>query len=64
MSRRFATPVAIAISGLALLAAVGACSDDRDGFQKAPELVPQLPVDDAGDCPFQCSLDGRSVIRS
>ena len=64
MSRRFAKPVVIAISGLALLAAVGACSDDRDGFQKAPELVPQLPVDDAGDCPFQCSLDGRSVIRS
>ena len=64
MTRRLATPVALSMTALALVAAVGACGDDRDGFIKAPELVTPLPDEDAGTCPLQCSLDGRSVIQS
>jgi len=64
MNSRIATPVALSMAGLALAAAV-ACGDDRDGFVKAPELVaPQQADEDAGACPLQCSLDGRSVIQS
>ncbi len=63
MSRRLATPLALSMTGLALVA-VAACASDRDGFVKAPELVAPLPDGDAGTCPLQCSLDGRSVIQS
>ena len=52
---------------LAVFAAV-ACVDDRDGF------VSEGPRDFGGDagsdapaaslCPFQCSLDGRSIVRA
>jgi len=67
MTRRSATAVALSMTALAFIATLmglAACADDRDGFAKAPDLVPQLPAEDAGTCPFQCSLDGRSVIRS
>jgi len=67
MSRRSATPVTLSTAGLAIVAAlisVAACTGDRNEFAKAPELVPPLPDEDAGECLFQCSLDGRSVIQS
>ncbi|MBX3211236.1 MAG: IgGFc-binding protein [Labilithrix sp.] len=64
MTARFATPVALAMTCLALLAVAGACASDRDAFVKEPELVAPEPEADAGDCPLQCSLDGRSVIES
>ncbi|AKV03311.1 hypothetical protein AKJ09_09974 [Labilithrix luteola] len=50
------------IIGLAILTAGSACSDDRGGFDPTP---PGFAMEtDAGECPFQCSLDGRSVIRA
>ena len=64
MTRRLATPVALSMAGFALLAVAGACASDRDGFVKAPDLVGPLADEDAGSCPLQCSLDGRSVIQS
>ncbi len=64
MSRRLATSVALSTAGLAVVAAIGACTGDRDGFAKAPDFVAPLPEGDAGECLLQCSLDGRSVIRS
>jgi len=67
MTRRFATPAALSLACLAVVAALialAACAGDRDGFAKSPDLVPPLPEADAGDCPLQCSLDGRSVIQS
>ncbi len=63
MTKRSAMPVALSMAGLALIA-VAACSDDRDGFAKAPDFVPPLPEADAGECPLQCSLDGRSIIQA
>ena len=67
MKRRFATPGLRSMASLAVVAALialAACAGDRDGFVKAPDLVSPLPEADAGDCPLQCSLDGRSVIQS
>ncbi len=61
----------VRVSGVAGLALVGAmlgatgsaCKGDRITFEGSP---PPFDNDDAdaGACPFQCSLDGRSVIRS
>ncbi|MBN9163080.1 MAG: IgGFc-binding protein [Myxococcales bacterium] len=67
MTRRFATPVALSMACLAVVAVAGACASDRDAFVKEPELIPPTPSTpeaDAGDCRLQCSLDGRSVIQS
>ncbi|MBX3209045.1 MAG: IgGFc-binding protein [Labilithrix sp.] len=65
MTSRFATPVALSMACLAVVAVAGACASDRDGYVKELELVPPPePEADAGDCPLQCSLDGRSVIQS
>ncbi len=63
MTRRLAAPAVVSMAGLALSAVIGACADDRDSFAKEPDFA-SLPGSDAGDCPFQCSLDGRSVIQS
>lgn len=46
------------------LAAVVACSEDRSGFETPPATFEVEEEVDAGTCPLQCSLDGRSVIRS
>jgi len=51
------------MAGLALVA-VAACANDRAGYVKPTDLVAPLPDGDAGSCPFQCSLDGRAVVRS
>ncbi len=64
MTRRSFTPVSLAITSLAVVIALGACTSDRDGFVKTSDLVPPPQEVDAGDCPLQCSLDGRSVLRS
>ena len=63
MSRGLAVPVALSMTGLAVIVGVGACTSDRDEFTKAPDFV-SLPEPDAGECLFQCSLDGRSIIES
>ncbi|MBN9159406.1 MAG: IgGFc-binding protein [Myxococcales bacterium] len=64
MSRSLATPAICSVIGLALFAVAGACSDGRDGFEERPRNFVQTPTEDAGECALQCSLDGRSVIRS
>ena len=46
------------------LAAVVACTEDRSGFETPPATFVVEGEADAGTCPLQCSLDGRSVIRS
>jgi len=61
-SRR--APATVTGIAVALFVAAGACGDDRDAFDTGPSGFDELPAADAGDCPFQCSLDGRSVIRS
>jgi IgGFc binding protein len=62
MSRSLVTPAAVSAIGLALLAAVGACGDDRGGFDRGPSVFESNA--DAGECLLQCSLDGRAVIRT
>ncbi|AKU95655.1 hypothetical protein AKJ09_02319 [Labilithrix luteola] len=64
MSRRLITPGIFSAIGLAFVAAAFACENGRDTFDKAPSAFEVPPEVDAGECPFQCSLDGRSVIRS
>ncbi|AKU97799.1 hypothetical protein AKJ09_04463 [Labilithrix luteola] len=67
MSVRASSVAALSFVGLALIAAAAAiaCGEDRgefdtsgNGFDAAQE------AGDAGDCPFQCSIDGRQVVRS
>ena len=64
MSMRVPSVAALSLVGLALVAAAGACGEDRGGFAPPPSGFVELSEEDAGACPFQCSLDGRSVIRS
>ncbi|MDF2697120.1 MAG: hypothetical protein K0S65_5503, partial [Labilithrix sp.] len=53
------------ICALVLLASLaGACGKDRDTFEGPKEFGIDASTADAGECPFQCSLDGRQVIRS
>ncbi|MDF2692977.1 MAG: hypothetical protein K0S65_1360 [Labilithrix sp.] len=47
--------------GLALLGSLSQCGADRAAFSEPPGFG---RTEDAGECPFQCSFDGRSVIRS
>ena len=56
------TPATFSVIGLAFLAAAFACGDGRDAFDNGPGGF-EVPDEDAGECPLQCSLDGRSVIR-
>jgi hypothetical protein len=63
MSHRTFLPMTAMVVVLALGIAA-ACGDDRDGFVAGPAKFEEVPEADAGDCPFQCSLDGRSVLRS
>lgn len=54
-----------AVLGLATCAiAVGACGDDRGGFQHREETFEADASVDAPDCRLQCSLDRRSVIEA
>lgn len=62
--RRVSGMAGLAILGAALGVAGGACKDERSAFDPPPPLFTPDASDDAAECPFQCSLDGRSVIRS
>jgi len=69
MKRTTASFSALAATlGFGLVAAtVGACSDDRDGFDGRDshfDVPPEGGIPDAEVCYHQCSLDGRSVIQS
>ncbi|MBX3213301.1 MAG: IgGFc-binding protein [Labilithrix sp.] len=64
MSRRLAMPATISVFGFAFVAAVFACEGGRGAFDNGPSGFDPLPEEDAGECLLQCSLDGRSVIRS
>ncbi|MBX3214525.1 MAG: IgGFc-binding protein [Labilithrix sp.] len=57
-------PAIVALFGVALFASAGACGDERNAFDNGPAGFEELPDVDAGDCPFQCSIDGRAVVRS
>ncbi|AKV00697.1 hypothetical protein AKJ09_07360 [Labilithrix luteola] len=43
---------------------VGACGKDRRTFDGPTGFDIDASTADAGECPFQCSLDGRQVIRA
>ncbi len=54
-----------AVFGLTLAAAcMGACGDDRGGFERREQTFEADASVDAPDCRLQCSLDGRSVIEA
>jgi len=64
MNHRLTGALTLSAAGVALIAAA-ACGDDRGGFVEAPATFDPAPEPaDAGDCPLQCSLDGRSVVRT
>ncbi|MBN9164525.1 MAG: IgGFc-binding protein, partial [Myxococcales bacterium] len=55
----------LVLLGSALAAAsIGACRTDRDGFEERDEKFDPDASVDAVECLLQCSLDGRSVIRT
>jgi len=56
--------VGLAGLGVALGAAGSACKEDRAAFDGSPPGFNGDASADAGGCPLQCSLDGRSVVRS
>ncbi|AKV00438.1 hypothetical protein AKJ09_07101 [Labilithrix luteola] len=71
MSRRISNKATLSIVGLTLFSAfavtVGACGHDKGGFEESQagfDAASPLGEVDAAACPFQCSLDGRSIIRS
>jgi len=65
MNMRIASVLALSVGGLALFATAAACGDSRGGFTPPPPgFDPAQTPEDAGECPFQCSIDGRSVVRS
>ncbi|AKU99670.1 hypothetical protein AKJ09_06334 [Labilithrix luteola] len=43
--------------------AAGACGESRNSFVPPSDTFGEAGAD-AGDCQFQCSLDGRSVVRA
>jgi len=56
---------AAGIASLVLLASLaGACGKDRGTFDGPNEFGVDASTADSGECPFQCSIDGRQVIRS
>ncbi|OJY18355.1 MAG: hypothetical protein BGO98_31920 [Myxococcales bacterium 68-20] len=55
--------VSVAVVGVALSLLGSACKSDRAVFSAPEETFIAAEVD-AGECAAQCSLDGRSVIRS
>jgi IgGFc binding protein len=64
MNVRIPRARAVSFASLALLAAAAACGKDRDPFDGS---ITDWGTPDAGsdaNCPFQCALDGRSVLRS
>ena len=62
MSLRMTSAAAASAVGLAVAVAT-ACGDGRSGFG-GPDTFDVPDGGDAGDCKFQCSLDGRSVLQS
>ena len=54
----------LATVGVALSLAGSACKSQRTVFGGSEGTFVDEPAVDAGECPLQCSLDGRSVIRS
>jgi len=64
MSFRSTTAATISVAGLAFVAAIVACGEDRSVGFVPPTSGFEVDEMDAGNCPFQCSLDGRSVVRS
>ncbi len=64
MNMRIASVLALSVGGLALFATAAACGDSRGGFTPPAPGFDPVPPPDAGECPLQCSLDGRSVVRS
>ncbi len=64
MSMRLLGFAAFSVASLALFASTGACGDGRTEFVNRQNEFEEPSTHDAGDCPFQCSLDGRSIIRS
>ncbi|MBN9160343.1 MAG: hypothetical protein BGO98_35475 [Myxococcales bacterium 68-20] len=63
MNMRITSALTLSVAGLAFFAAA-ACGETRGGFTPSPPGFDPNPPPDAGDCPFQCSIDGRSVVRS
>ncbi|OJY28765.1 MAG: hypothetical protein BGO98_07930 [Myxococcales bacterium 68-20] len=63
MSPKLPGLATLVIAALSLLAAAVACGEARDGFEPPPAPFDFLDAG-TGECPFQCSLDGRSVTRS
>ncbi len=58
-------PGLVILLGSALAAAfIGACGTDRDGFERSEQKFDPDASIDAAECMLQCSLDGRSVIRT
>jgi len=64
MSRARISQGAVVVSGLVLgAAALGACGDDRSGFEnRKTTFEVDAGMDAPPECKVQCSLDGRSVI--
>lgn len=60
---RRACSFVVTLVGL-VASATGACNEDRAALVPPPALVGEAGTSDAAPCPFQCSLDGRSVTRS
>jgi len=49
---------------LAMALVSGACKSERAEFVSDKGSFGEDPAADAGACPLQCSIDGRSIIRS
>ncbi len=65
MKLRTITAATLSVVGVALLSAVAACNEDRIvGFDSRAGEPDFGAGADAGDCPFQCSIDGRSIVRA
>lgn len=60
------TAMRLVFGGAVVAAMLMACSEDRSTFggDDPITLTPPDASAEAGECPFQCSLDGRSVVRS
>ncbi len=56
--------VSLVAFAFAFALAVGACGNERGAFETQPTVFEPALEDDAGACPYQCSLDGRAVVRS
>ena len=65
MSLRIPSAATVSVVGLALVLVAVACGEDRGGGFGASSGGFEPPdAGDAGDCPLQCAIDGRAVLRS